>query len=39
MHAGLTLATSVVLGAMVAVAALVLASRRLAAFAIKGEPA
>jgi ABC-2 type transport system permease protein len=39
MHAGLSLATSVILGAVVTVAALVLASRRLAAFAIKGEPA
>jgi ABC-2 type transport system permease protein len=37
--AGLTLATSVILGAIVTVGALVLASRRLAAFAIKGEPA
>ena len=39
MHAGLSLATSAVLGAVVTVAALALASRRLAAFAIKGEPA
>jgi ABC-2 type transport system permease protein len=38
MHAGLTLATSVVLGAVVTIGSLVLASRRLAAFAIKGEP-
>jgi ABC-2 type transport system permease protein len=39
MHAGLSLATSAVLGVVVTVAALALASRRLAAFAIKGEPA
>jgi ABC-2 type transport system permease protein len=38
MHAGLTLTTSVVLGAVVTTGALVLASRRLAGFAIKGEP-
>jgi ABC-2 type transport system permease protein len=38
MHAGLTLTTSVVLGAVVTAGALVLASRRLAGFAIKGEP-
>lgn len=37
--AGLTLTTSLVLGIVVTVAALVLATRRLAAFAIKGEPA
>jgi ABC-2 type transport system permease protein len=39
LNAGLGLATSVVLGAVVTVAALVLATRRLSAFAIKGEPA
>jgi ABC-2 type transport system permease protein len=39
LRAGLTLATSVVLGAIVTVGALILATRRLAAFAIKGEPA
>jgi ABC-2 type transport system permease protein len=39
LNAGLTLTTSVVLGIMVTACALVLASRRLAAFAIKGEPA
>jgi ABC-2 type transport system permease protein len=38
-QAGLTLTTSVILGAIVTVGALMLASRRLAAFAIKGEPA
>lgn len=38
MRAGLTLTISVVLGAVVTIGALVLASRRLAAFAIKGEP-
>jgi ABC-2 type transport system permease protein len=37
--AGLSLTTSVVLGAIVTVGALVLGSRRLSAFAIKGEPA
>jgi ABC-2 type transport system permease protein len=37
--AGLTLATSVIMGAIVTVGALVLATRRLSAFAIKGEPA
>jgi ABC-2 type transport system permease protein len=37
--AGLSLSTSVILGAIVTVGALVLASRRLSAFAIKGEPA
>jgi ABC-2 type transport system permease protein len=37
--AGLGLVTSVVLGAIVTIAALILATRRLAAFAIKGEPA
>jgi len=39
LKAGLTLATSVILGVVVTVAALVLASRRLSAFAIKGETA
>jgi ABC-2 type transport system permease protein len=39
LNAGLGLATSVVLGAIVTVGALILATRRLAAFAIKGEPA
>jgi ABC-2 type transport system permease protein len=38
-EAGLTLTTSLVLGIVVTVAALVLATRRLGAFAIKGEPA
>jgi ABC-2 type transport system permease protein len=37
--AGLNLTTSVVLGVIVTVGALVLGSRRLSAFAIKGEPA
>lgn len=39
LNAGLGLITSVTLGAVVTAAALVLASRRLSAFAIKGEPA
>jgi len=39
LRAGLTLTTSVILGAIVTVAALILATRRLSAFAIKGEPA
>ena len=39
LNAGLGLATSIVLGAIVTVGALVLASRRLSAFAITGEPA
>jgi ABC-2 type transport system permease protein len=39
LNAGLGLATSVTLGAVVTVAALVLASRRLSAFALQGEPA
>jgi ABC-2 type transport system permease protein len=39
LRAGLTLSTSVILGAVVTVAALILATRRLSAFAIKGEPA
>jgi ABC-2 type transport system permease protein len=38
LRAGLGLTTSVVLGAIVTVGALILASRRLATFAIKGEP-
>jgi ABC-2 type transport system permease protein len=37
--AGLTLGTSVILGVVVTIGALVLAARRLAAFAISGEPA
>jgi len=37
--AGLSLSTSVVLGVIVTVGALILATRRLSAFAIKGEPA
>jgi ABC-2 type transport system permease protein len=39
LNAGLTLATSVTLGVIVTIGALALASRRLAAFAIKGETA
>jgi ABC-2 type transport system permease protein len=39
LNAGLTLATSVVLGVIVTIGALVIATRRLAAFAIKGEAA
>jgi ABC-2 type transport system permease protein len=39
LDAGLTLATSVILGAIVTVGSLIIAARRLAAFAIKGEPA
>jgi ABC-2 type transport system permease protein len=39
LKAGLTLTTSVILGVIVTVGALIIASRRLAAFAIKGEPA
>jgi ABC-2 type transport system permease protein len=39
LNAGLTLATSLILGAVVTVAALILAARRLSAFAITGEPA
>jgi ABC-2 type transport system permease protein len=39
MHAGLNLTTSVILGAVVTVGALIIAARRLANFAIKGEPA
>jgi ABC-2 type transport system permease protein len=38
-NAGLSLATSLILGVVVTVGALVLATRRLSAFAIKGEPA
>jgi ABC-2 type transport system permease protein len=37
--AGLGLSTSVILGSIVTVGALILATRRLSAFAIKGEPA
>lgn len=39
LQAGLTLATSVILGAIVMVGALILAARRLSAFAIQGDPA
>jgi ABC-2 type transport system permease protein len=39
LQAGLTLATSVVLGAIVTAGALILATRRLSAFAIQGDPA
>ena len=39
LNAGLGLSTSLVLGIVVTVGALVLASRRLSSFAIKGEPA
>jgi ABC-2 type transport system permease protein len=39
LNAGLSLSTSVVLGVIVTGGALVLATRRLSAFAIKGEPA
>jgi ABC-2 type transport system permease protein len=39
LQAGLTLATSVILGAIVTAGALVLATRRLSAFAIQGDPA
>ena len=39
LNAGLSLSTSVVLGVIVTVGALILATRRLSAFAIKGEPA
>ena len=39
LNAGLSLATSVVLGVIVTGGALILATRRLSAFAIKGEPA
>jgi ABC-2 type transport system permease protein len=39
LQAGLTLGTSVILGAIVTVGALILATRRLSAFAIQGDPA
>jgi ABC-2 type transport system permease protein len=39
LNAGLTLGTSVALGVIVTIGALVIATRRLAAFAIKGDPA
>lgn len=39
LHAGLTLATSVILGSVVTVGALALAARRLSAFALTGDPA
>ncbi|HMD91395.1 MAG TPA: ABC transporter permease [Trebonia sp.] len=39
LNAGLSLSTSVTLGIIVTVGALILATRRLSAFAIKGEPA
>jgi ABC-2 type transport system permease protein len=39
LNAGLTLATSVILGVIVTVGSLILATRRLSAFAIQGEPA
>jgi ABC-2 type transport system permease protein len=39
LQAGLTLTTSLILGVVVTVGALILATRRLSAFAIKGEPA
>ena len=39
LNAGLTLATSLILGGIVTVGALVLATRRLSTFAIQGEPA
>jgi ABC-2 type transport system permease protein len=39
LNAGLSLSTSVVLGVIVTVGALIFATRRLSAFAIKGEPA
>jgi ABC-2 type transport system permease protein len=39
LQAGLTLSTSLVLGVIVTVGALIVATRRLSAFAIKGEPA
>jgi ABC-2 type transport system permease protein len=39
LNAGLSLSTSLILGVVVTVGALVLATRRLSAFAIKGEPA
>ena len=39
LKAGLTLTTSLILGVIVTVGALILATRRLSAFAIQGEPA
>jgi ABC-2 type transport system permease protein len=39
LNAGLSLSTSLVLGIIVTIGALILATRRLSAFAIKGEPA
>jgi ABC-2 type transport system permease protein len=39
LNAGLTLTTSLILGVVVTVAALILATRRLSSFAIQGEPA
>ena len=39
LNAGLSLSTSLILGVVVTVGALILATRRLSAFAIKGEPA
>jgi ABC-2 type transport system permease protein len=39
LNAGLTLTTSVILGSIATVGALILATRRLSAFAIQGEPA
>src|SRR5215472_13601390 len=39
LQAGLSLSTSLVLGVIVTVGALIIATRRLSAFAIKGEPA
>ena len=39
LNAGLSLSTSLILGVMVTAGALILATRRLSAFAIKGEPA
>ncbi|HEX4094079.1 MAG TPA: ABC transporter permease [Trebonia sp.] len=38
LHAGLSLGTSVILGVIVTVGALILATRRLSTFAIQGEP-
>jgi ABC-2 type transport system permease protein len=39
LNAGLSLSTSLILGVVVTAGALILATRRLSAFAIKGEPA
>jgi len=39
LSAGLTLATSLILGTVVTVGALILATRRLSAFALTGDPA